>query len=141
MKLILKKDYCIQIAIILFIAIVLPWILNIVSLNDVWKIIVIYLLLNSIYALYLGFETRKKGYSPFILLGLPIIFAIFTTFFFELVSSSYGYYLALLYLTLSLFTFFGDTSDDPDENLIPIESGFQDLDSIDHENVSLASKQ
>ena len=68
---------------------------------------------------------------------MPIIFALVATLWLGLVSISYGFYFSLLYVVLSLFTFLGDTRDDPDENLIPIENGFHDLNSGESETFQI----
>ncbi|WP_141557417.1 hypothetical protein [Leuconostoc fallax] len=75
--------------------------------------------------LYLGLYTRKRGLTPFILVVLPLGFSVLATLLWQAVSTDYGFYFSGLYLILGLFTFFGDTRDDPDEDMIQIEHDFQ----------------
>ena len=115
----------------------LPFLGELAGWTSLHKVIFIYIILNSAYMLYLGYDVRRHGYSPVTLLLMPIIFAIVATLWVGLVSISYGFYFSLLYVVLSLFTFLGDTRDDPDENLIPIENGFHDLNSGESETFQI----
>lgn len=107
--------------------IVIPFLGKVTSMSSLHKVIFFYLILNSIYTLYLGYQVRKRGYSPLVLLFLPVLFTAISTLLLDLVSHEYGFYFGLMYIALSLFTFFGDTRDDPDENQIPVEAGFHNL--------------
>lgn len=111
----------------------LPFLGDLAGWDSLHKVVYLYLIINGVYMLYLGYAVRQRGYAPFTLLLMPLVFALVSTFWLGIVSNLYGFYLSIMYLVLSLFTFFGDTRDDPDENLIPIENGFHDLDSEESE--------
>lgn len=116
-----------QVLVIFLLAYFLPQLGSWLDWRDLNLIIWIYFLLNGGYALYFGWQVRQRGLMPAWLLLQPLVFAGLTTFLLDLVSVQYGYYFSAMYLILSLFTFFSDTRDDPDENMIPVENGFQDL--------------
>lgn len=122
-----KKYYGNQWLVAIVLGVLVPFgdqLLNVSGLN---KVIWLYLVVNSSYMLYLGYITRKNGLFPLVLLTMPVFFTLISTFWLRLVSHQYGFYFGLLYIVLSLFTFLGDTRDDPDENMIPVEGGFHGL--------------
>ncbi|WP_099044528.1 hypothetical protein [Leuconostoc citreum] len=131
MKKFFNKNYGIHGIAILITALVLPWFGQLLNWSTLNQIIWLYIVVNGLYMLYFGYVTRKRGLFPGVLVIMPLFFALITTWLLGLVSTSYGFYLALFYFVLSLFTFFGDTRDDPDENLIPVENGFYGLHSDD----------
>ncbi|GMA68325.1 hypothetical protein GCM10025884_19520 [Leuconostoc gelidum subsp. gelidum] len=120
-----------------FIGLFLPFFAQQIGFREIHQVIWLYLIVNGSYTLYFGYAIRKHGYSPLLILLVPAIFGGVSTFWLKLVATQYGFYFSLLYIVLSLFTFFGDTRDDPDENLIPIENGFQDLASGTEKDFSL----
>lgn len=124
MKKTFKKYYGYQWLMALLLGLILPYVGDQLGWRAISQVIWLYLIINSSYTLYLGYSVRKRGYSPLILILVPTIFALVTTFWLNIVPIEYGIYFGLLYMVLSLFTFFGDTRDDPNENLIPIENGF-----------------
>ncbi|MCU4664708.1 hypothetical protein N7X58_04235 [Leuconostoc mesenteroides] len=126
---IFKKYYGYQWLAALMLGLVLPFIGKLLSVSGLHKVIWFYLIINGLYTLYLGYSVRKRGLSPLILFALPAVFSGISTLLLHLVSHQYGFYFGLMYIVLSLFTFFGDTRDDPDENQIPVENGFRDLKS------------
>ena len=71
------------------------------------------------------------------MLFLPVLFTAISTLLLDLVSHEYGFYFGLMYIVLSLFTFFGDTRDDPDENQIPVEAGFHNLTDDSGDDIQL----
>lgn len=134
MKKAFKKCYGYQWLMALLLGLGLPFVGKQLGWREINQVIWLYLIINSLYTLYLGYEVRRRGYSPFILVLVPTIFSIVTTLWLNLVPIQYGIYFGLLYVVLSLFTFFGDTRDDPDENLIPVENGFHVVEtSVDKE--------
>lgn len=117
--------------------IIIPFLGKVTTMSGLHKVIFFYLILNSIYTLYLGYQVRKRGYSPLVLLFLPVLFTAISTLLLDLVSHEYGFYFGLMYIVLSLFTFFGDTRDDPDENQIPVEAGFHNLTDDSGDDIQL----
>ncbi|GMA68822.1 hypothetical protein GCM10025879_00680 [Leuconostoc litchii] len=126
---IFKKYYGYQWLGAIICGLLLPFIGRLLGMSGLHKVIWFYLVINGLYTLYLGYSIRRRGLSPFIMLALPVIFSGISTLALHLVSRQYGFYFGLMYIVLSLFTFFGDTRDDPDENQIPVENGFRDLNS------------
>lgn len=137
MKKTFKKYYGYQWLAAIFLGWGLPFLGDLAGWDNLHMVVGVYTIVNSAYMLYLGLTVRQRGYSPITLVFMPAIFAFVSTFWLNLVSTSYGFYFGLLYLVLSLFTFFGDTRDDPDENLIPIENGFHDSDSDEIESFQM----
>ncbi|CAK8053810.1 hypothetical protein [Eupransor demetentiae] len=112
---------------IIFLAYLLPQFAQWFHWRYLFILVWICFIINGLYALYFGYQIRRRGLAPWWLLAQPLLFALLTTWLCDLVSTNFGYYFSIFYLILSLFTFLGDTRDDPDENLIPIENGFHDL--------------
>lgn len=98
----------------------LPYLVRLLSVPSLWRILLIYVVFNSVYALVSGRLVRQWGIQIWVLSLLPIFAALATTAGF--ISRHYGYYFALLYLVLALLTFLPDTRDDVDEDLLPLEN-------------------
>ncbi|MGX6988957.1 hypothetical protein C5L23_001366 [Leuconostoc fallax] len=121
----LNKSYVYHILISLFLGVFSPYFSRLLGFNELTRLALVYFLINGVYMLYLGLYTRKRGLTPFILVVLPLGFSVLATLLWQAVSTDYGFYFSGLYLILGLFTFFGDTRDDPDEDMIQIEHDFQ----------------
>ncbi|MEX0380801.1 hypothetical protein AB3K25_04700 [Leuconostoc sp. MS02] len=137
MKKIFKKYYGYQWLAAVIIGAILPLMAQKIGIREIHQVIWLYLVINGIYTLYFGYAVRKHGYSPLLIMLVPAIFSGVSIMWLKIVATQYGFYFSLLYIVLSLFTFFGDTRDDPDENLIPVENGFQGLASGTENNFSL----
>lgn len=122
-----KKYYGNQWLVAIVLGVLVPFGAQLLNVSGLNKVIWLYLVVNSSYMLYLGYITRKNGLFPLVLLTMPVFFTLISTSWLRLVSHQYGFYFGLLYIVLSLFTFLGDTRDDPDENMIPVEGGFHGL--------------
>ncbi|MGY3742219.1 hypothetical protein [Leuconostoc inhae] len=137
MKKAFNKFYGYQWLIAILLGFVLPLLAKQLGFREIHQVIWLYLVINGSFTLYGGYAIRKHGYSPLLILLVPAIFSGVSTFWLNIVATQYGFYFSLLYIVLSLFTFFGDTRDDPDENLIPVENGFQGLTSATEKDYSL----
>lgn len=137
MKKVFKKYYGYQLLTAILLSVLLPFLSQQMGWHRIHRVIWLYLVINGIYTLYLGYAIRKNGYTPLLILLTPVLFAGVSSVWLNIVPMQYGIYFSLLYLVLSLFTFFGDTRDDPDEKLIPIENGYHSLPSGSKEELLL----
>ncbi|GAP02189.1 permease of the drug/metabolite transporter superfamily [Fructobacillus pseudoficulneus] len=109
------------------ITVILPYLADQFDWSDISQVVWLFFVLNGGFALYFGYQIRKQGMRFYWIFAQALLFAIVTTWLGEWVDNEYGYYLAGLYLVLTVFTFWSDTRSDPDENLVPVDGGYENL--------------
>ncbi|MGQ2226272.1 hypothetical protein ACT5YR_03200 [Fructobacillus fructosus] len=112
---------------LLVVTIVLPFIASYFDWSTLTKVTFVYFFLNGGFALAFGYAIRKRGFRFYYVFVQPLVFALLSNWLFSLVNDTYGYYLVFLYLVLTFFTYLANTSDDPDENELPVDGGYRDI--------------
>ncbi|MCK8627114.1 hypothetical protein [Fructobacillus cardui] len=113
--------------VMIFVAVLLPFVADKFDWSDINLVFWLCFVLNGGFALYFGAQIRKHGLRFYWIFVQPLLFGVVTTWYFDWVDTEYGYYLAGFYLVLTIFTFWSDTRSDPDEDLLPIDGGYEDL--------------
>lgn len=109
------------------VTILLPFMADHSDWSDTTEVVGLYFVLNGLFALYFGYQIRVKGLRFYWIFAQGLLFALVTTGIGGWVNEEYGYYLAVFYLVLTIFTFWTDTRSDPDENMQPIDGGLKNL--------------
>ncbi|GAK30628.1 hypothetical protein WOSG25_040680 [Weissella oryzae SG25] len=106
-------------------AFVLPYLIDKTHLvSNNFKIIGLMFIINSIYSAYTGFYLRAHGAFWYLLVLWPLAIALAT--WLGLFVVLYGYFFALLYLVISIFTYTHGQTDDLDySDQIPVDGGFK----------------
>ncbi|MBS9337452.1 hypothetical protein [Fructobacillus parabroussonetiae] len=123
----LKKSLTKWLLTMAIVTLLLPYLASVYNLSTLSKVLVLYFFLNGGFALAFGYAIRKKGFHFYYVFLQPLVFALLSNWFFSLVNETYGYYLAFLYLVLTFFTYLANTTNDPDENELPVDGGYQDV--------------
>lgn len=122
-----KKSLSKWLSALVVVTLVLPYLASLFNVSTLSKVVVLYFLLNGGFALAFGYAIRKQGFRFYYVFLQPLVFALLANWLFSFVNETYGYYLAFLYLVLTFFTFFANTTNDPDENELPVDGGYQDV--------------
>lgn len=107
-------------------SLLVPYVINEVSfLNAQFKIVFVFFILNLAFSVYAGRYLRHHGAFWYLLAVWPLFFVL--SVIFKLNSSTYGYYLALVYLIVEAFAFTSGQVDEIDiADQIPVDGGFKE---------------
>ncbi|MBS9334744.1 hypothetical protein LQZ24_01655 [Fructobacillus sp. M1-13] len=109
------------------VTLILPYLASLLDWSTLTKVVLVYFFINGGFALAFGWAIRQMGVRFYWVFGQALSFAVLSNWLFSLVNESYGYYLAFLYLVLTLFTYFAAGRIEPEENELPIDGGYQDV--------------
>ncbi|MDF7636879.1 hypothetical protein PT274_01190 [Leuconostocaceae bacterium ESL0958] len=73
--------------------------------SDFTSVFWVFLVINGLYALYLGYAVRRHGWWRLTIFVQFVVFYWITTDHLDLVPDDYGHYFAFLYFILALFTY------------------------------------
>ncbi|MBS9338252.1 hypothetical protein G6R29_01205 [Fructobacillus sp. M2-14] len=114
-------------AMIVLVTVILPMIASWLNLSTLTKVIALYFLINGLFALAFGAAVKHQGWKLPVLLAQPLTFGLLGTALFGFVNDTYGYYLALLYLVLAMFTYLNAEPLEPSLDELPVDGGYQDV--------------